>query len=361
MSVHAQFPSARLDTGMYESFYLRAVSPDEPIGAWIRYTVEKAPGLAARGSLWVNVFDANAGAPFMHRQSGEELTVPDDGWIAIGGGSHLGPALAQGYIELSEGEVSDSNSDPGSDSDSISGSMPGSRSGDPVEKTPSAMRWKLDIRPEAPELHHFKQALLYRSPLPRTKLTSPMPAARFDGTIELPGRTLQLDGWRGMVGHNWGGEHAARWIWLHGIDFREDAGAWLDVALGRVLVAGRLTPWIANGAICIDGRRSRLGGLGARGVKVAESAGRCSLTLPGERGLLVEAHVDTPAGCSAHWRYADPGAQGPADEHDVVNCSVAALALNVRAHGEAATTLHTAHGAVYELGTSATDGPAPGV
>ncbi len=316
MDVHAQFPSASLDSGMYESFYLRAVSPDEPLGAWIRYTVEKAPGLAARGSLWVNLFDADAGAPFMHRQSSDELTAPHDGWIAIGDNSHFGPTLAQGFMEMDSG----------------------------------AIRWKLNIRSDASELRHFKQGLLYRSPLPSTKLTSPMPAARFDGTIELPGRTLRLDGWRGMVGHNWGGEHAARWIWLHGIDFREDAKAWLDVALGRVLVAGRLTPWIANGAICIDGRRSRLGGLGARGLKVAESAGRCSLTLPGERGLLVEAHVDTPPGCSAQWRYADPGAHGPAGEHDVVNCSVAALALNVRGRGEAATTLHTAHGAAYELG-----------
>ncbi len=317
MDVHPQFPSVSLDSGMYESFYLRAVSPDEPVGAWIRYTVEKAPGLAARGSLWVNVFDANAGAPFMHRQSSEELTVPGDGWIAVGDDSHFGSTLAQGCMEL------------------------------------GPIRWKLHIRSDAPELRHFKQALLYRSPLPRTKLTSPMPAARFDGTIELPGRTLQLDGWRGMVGHNWGGEHAARWIWLHGIDFREDAQAWLDVALGRVLIAGRLTPWIANGAICIDGRRSRLGGLGARGLKVAESAGRCSLTLPGERGLLVEAHVDMPPGSSAEWRYSDPGAHSPDGEHDVVNCSVAALALNVRPPGEAATTLHTAHGAAYELGIHA--------
>ncbi len=218
---------------------------------------------------------------------------------------------------------------------------------------PEAIRWKLNIRPDASELKHFKHSWLYRSPLPRTKLTSPMPAARFDGTIELPGRTLRVDGWRGMVGHNWGGEHAARWIWLHGIDFREDAQAWLDVALGRVLVAGRLTPWIANGAICIDGRRSRLGGLGAHGLKVAESAGRCSLTLPGERGLMLEAHVDTPPGSSAEWRYSDPGAHGSHGEHDVVNCSVATLALNVRARGEAATTLHTAHGAAYELGISA--------
>ena len=125
------------------------------------------------------------------------------------------------------------------------------------------------------------------------------------------------------------------------------------MALGRVLVAGRLTPWIANGAICIDGRRSRLGGLGARGLKVAESPGRCSLTLPGERGLLVEAHIDMPPGGSAEWRYSDPGAHGPDGEHDVVNCSVAALALNVRPRGEAATTLHTAHGAAYELGIHA--------
>ncbi len=51
MDVHAQFPHATLETGMYESFYLRAVSPEEPLGAWIRYTLEKAPGLAARGSL----------------------------------------------------------------------------------------------------------------------------------------------------------------------------------------------------------------------------------------------------------------------------------------------------------------------
>jgi hypothetical protein len=29
----------------------------------------------------------------------------------------------------------------------------------------------------------------------------------------------------GMVGHNWGGEHAERWIWLHGLDFEKAPGA----------------------------------------------------------------------------------------------------------------------------------------
>jgi hypothetical protein len=338
MAVQSMFANAPLQKGMYESFYLRAVSPHEPIGAWIRYTVHKRPGQPPQGSLWSTVFDARRGAPFMHKHTTTELSVPAGGWIEIGAGGgteggeggRLGPTAADGSC--------------------------------------GAARWSLRIANGEPELRHLKQSWLYRAPLPRTKLTSPAPACRFDGTIELPDRTLELAGWRGMVGHNWGSEHAERWIWLHGIDFAEDRAqtsardappgapqtlpTWLDVALGRVLVAGRMTPWLASGAISLDGRRIRLGGLGARGVKVAESAARCSLTLPGEGGLLLEAHIDSPPGAAAGWRYADPVGHGPeeATVHDVVNCSVARLSLNVRPHDGAARTFHTEHGCAYELG-----------
>ncbi len=327
MAVSAVFPRAPLDRGMYESFYLRAVSPEEPVGVWLRYTVHKRPGHVPSGSLWCTVFDAAAGSPFMHKRTTEQLTAPAGGWIEIGGDSRLGPGVAEGVC--------------------------------------GPARWSLRFAGEEPELRHLEQAWLYKAPLPRTKLTSPLPAARFEGTVILEGpptRTLRLDGWRGMIGHNWGSEHAERWIWLHGIGFEEDPSAWLDVALGRVLLAGRLTPWMASGAISLDGRRVRLGGLGARGLKVAESAARCTLSLPGEGGLTVEAHVDTPQGAAAGWRYADPGAHGPegwVGEHDVVNCSVAALALNVRARGEAARTLHTPHGGAYELGMRERDHGVP--
>ncbi|HWY90824.1 MAG TPA: hypothetical protein VNY31_09160, partial [Solirubrobacteraceae bacterium] len=92
------FPSARLGAGMYESFYLRAVSPDEPVGAWIRYTVHKRPGQAPKGSLWCTVFDASRGAPFMQKHTSSELAVPPGGWISIGPDSTLGPQLAEGRI-----------------------------------------------------------------------------------------------------------------------------------------------------------------------------------------------------------------------------------------------------------------------
>ena len=35
---------------MYESFYLRAVNPDERVSIWIRFTVQKASGRPPMGS-----------------------------------------------------------------------------------------------------------------------------------------------------------------------------------------------------------------------------------------------------------------------------------------------------------------------
>jgi hypothetical protein len=373
--VHAIFADAPPRTGMYESFYLRAVAPDRPLGVWIRHTVHKPPGHSPRGSVWCTVFDGDA-PPFMRKLTTNALSAPGGGWIAVGD-SRIGPGEAEGSC----GEA----------------------------------RWSLRLDSDEPELRHLPREWLYRAPLPRTKLTSPMPAARFTGTLELPSptpgappgpapgappgpapgappgpvdgappgpvdgappgpvdgaptrppataasppsppsppaaaaprRTLALDGWRGMVGHNWGAQHAERWIWLHGVGFEQQPDAWIDVAIGRVRVAGLIAPWVASGALCIDGERHRLGGLGARGLLVAERPERCVLSLPGAGGLLVEAHVKAPPTALAGWRYADPDG----GEHDVSNCSIAALTLTVRRPGRPARTLRTAHGAAYELG-----------
>lgn len=314
MPVAPVFPNAAPRAGMYESFYLRAVSPDEPVGVWIRYTVHKRPGEPARGSLWCTVFDARRGRPFQHKLTSENLGVPDGGWISIGEAT-LGPEEARGSC----GEAS----------------------------------WSLRFASTEPELRHLPRGWMYRAPLPRTKLTSPAPAATFEGTLELsgtaelPGRTLRLRGWRGMVGHNWGAEHAERWIWLHGIDFAQDRDAWLDVAIGRIRVGPWLTPWVANGALSLDGRRIPLGGLGARGLLVAETPRRARLCIPSPEGLTLDAHIDTPEQANAGWAYADPDGS----QHEVSNCSIAALTLTVRQPGTApARTLSTAHGAAYELG-----------
>ena len=50
--------------GMYESFYLRAVHPHDPVGVWIRNTVHKQPGRPPVGSVWCTIFDARRGLHF---------------------------------------------------------------------------------------------------------------------------------------------------------------------------------------------------------------------------------------------------------------------------------------------------------
>jgi hypothetical protein len=323
MATEAVFPRARARAGMYESFYLRAVSPEEPVGIWIRHTVHKAPGRAPRGSVWCTVFDARRGRPFMHKLSTDDLRVPADGWIAVGD-SVMCPRSANGSC------------------------------GD--------ARWSLRFGAEEPELRHLSPAWLYRTPLPRTKLTSPAPAASFDGVLELAGRgAIELHGWPGMVGHNWGSQHAERWIWLDGLAFSEEPGAWLDLALGRLKLAGRMTPWAASGALFLDGRRHRLGGLAARGTRVAADAAGCSLALAGEGGLRLRAKVEVPGDSAAGWRYADPdGGGSESGEHDVVHCSVAAVELTITpAHGGPARILRSAHAGAYELGMRERDHGVP--
>jgi hypothetical protein len=316
MSVGAVFPGAPRRAGMYESFYLRAVSPEEPVCVWIRYTVHKRPGRPPRGSVWCTVFDARSGRPFMAKLTTNDLYAPSGGWITVGD-SRMTPADAQGTC----GEAS----------------------------------WSLHFASAEPELRHLPRRWMYRAPLPRTKLSSPLPMARFNGTLELPVRTIELRDWPGMVGHNWGAEHAERWIWLHGVGFPEAPEAWLDVAVGRLRVAGRLTPWVANGALSLEGQRHRIGGLGARGLLVAETPTSCKLTLPGAGGLVLNAHVQDPEESVAGWRYADPDG----GEHDVANSSIAALELDVRKPGNPSRTLHTPHGAVYELGMRERDHGVP--
>ena len=320
MRAEPVFVGAPEAAGMYESFYLRAVSPREPVGVWIRYTVRKAPGQAARGSVWCTVFDASRGAPFMHKSTFEHPQVPPGGWIEIGGRSRIGPDGAEGEC--------------------------------------GPARWALRFAAEAPELGHLRPRLLYRTPLPRTKLTSPAPLARFDGVLELEGRgPIDLRGWHGMVGHNWGSEHAARWIWLHGCDFTGAPEAWVDVALGQVRVGSRLTPWVASGALSLEGREHRLGGLGTARPVVHESAAGAEIQLGGADRLQVIAHVEVTPGSAAGWRYADPDGA----EHDVVNCSVAGLELALGRRGEGGRlALRSTHGGAYELGAAGAP-PPPGV
>jgi hypothetical protein len=300
--VAARFPGVAPKAGHYESFYLKLCHPEEPLGAWLRYTVHKRPGAPATGSLWFTLFEP--GGPRAAKVTVAAPRSGDGDWLSVGE-ARLGAGYAEGSIA---GEVS----------------------------------WDLRFEGGEPPLLHLPRPWMYSAFVPRTKLLTVLPAARFDGTLAVDGRELRVDGWRGMVGHNWGVQHAERWIWLHGLT---GDGDWLDVAIGRIKLGPMTTPWIANGALSLAGERHVLGGPGRR-VDVDESPDSCAFLLPG-KGMRVRGTVSAPRQRFVGWVYADPDG----DEHHAVNCSIADMRLMVeRSGGGAGWELEMLGGAAYELG-----------
>jgi hypothetical protein len=165
----------------------------------------------------------------------------------------------------------------------------------------------------------------------------------FSGRLEIAGERVEVTGWPGMAGHNWGSEHAAAWIWLHGIAFDEAPGVWLDLSVGRVRVGRVLSPWLGNGALTVDGEQVRLGG--PRRARVEATPAGCRVAVP---GAVIEAR--SWPGQTVVWPYADPGG----GEHHSLNCSIAELRVRLERPGRPPLELATAHGGVYELGTTDT-------
>jgi hypothetical protein len=306
----ARWPDVRPGRGHYESWYLRAVDPSAPRGVWIRYTVTVQPEGEPAGQLWCTWFDRAAPAP-------RAVRVP------------AGPPGSGGAFWIRFGEHSFGPE----------GAIGAARSED------VSTRWSLHVTGGEEPLQHLPKPWMYAGRLPRTKLLSPVPAAVFDGTVEVDGETVAVEGWPGMVGHNWGEQHAEEWIWLSGLAFDgAPSSTWLDVALGRIRLGPVTTPWVANGAISLDGERLPLGGIGRRpGVAASDDA--CVLRLTGS-GVRVTASVAAPDEAFAAWDYANPDGS----RHRVRNCSVADLVARVDRPGLAPVELRAPGRAAYERG-----------
>jgi hypothetical protein len=298
-----------LVAGRYESWFLSArdVEPGRsPRALWIRHTTHRAADSdAASGALWCTVFDPGAGAPSAVKQS---LPAP----LPDGAGADVfrGEARARGRMA----------------------------------------EWNLALSGAGTPLRHLRPGALYRLPLPRTKLEAPVPDGIASGRLVFDGVEVDVVAWRATVGHNWGAEHAERWVWLHAAGFEDEPDAWLELAIARVRVGGALSPWIANGAVALGGRRFRLGGLGhITGVRVIAGPGRLEAMVPGQRvAIRVAVHADLDQ--TVGFKYAGVTADPVGGEREVLHAGLAEVRLGIRRPGRSSAELLTNGGGAYELG-----------
>ena len=315
MRSQARFPEVPKKAGHYESFYLKLVQPGGGRGAWIRHTVHKRPGEDATCAIWFVLFDSSAAGPrATKRQFGADELSSSPGT----------------YIRVADASLTDG------------------RAVGRVETDALAAKWDLSFADSHEPFHHLPREFLYRSKLPKTKFLSPYPDAVFNGVLEVGGERIDVKDWRGMIGHNWGAEHAERWVWIQGSGFEgRSPEDYFDMAVGRIKVAGRTTPWVGNAMLMLDGEPHRLGGFGqVRSTVVEESPTGARFELKG-KGVKVTGNVSAAAKDFVAWIYADP--VGP--EHNTLNCSVSDLELDVELDGGPAERLTVKGAAAYEFGT----------
>jgi hypothetical protein len=318
MDEGARFPKIAARAGHYESFYIKACRPDGGRGIWIRHTVHKRPGAEPNASIWFVLFDRESEGPRAAKVTvpATELTAPAGSWIRVAD-AEIGPGWARGSIATDALEAS----------------------------------WDLTFAGDAPPCKYLPSDRLYETRLPKTKFVAPFPDARFDGRLDVGGEEIEIAAWPGMVGHNWGSEHAERWVWLEGTGFADAPDAYFDAGAARIKLGPWTTPWVPSGMLMLEGDAHRLGGFGQiRSASVDATPGACSFVLPG-KDIVVRGRVSAPTKDFVGWIYADP--KGP--EHNTINCSVSDLELTVEQPGRSPRQLHLPAGAAYEFGMRETD------
>ena len=293
-ALRPRYLEAQAKDGLYESLYLTAHHPAEPRALWVRHTVLKPPAAEPRASLWCTWFGeggvraGKVSTPDVSSTPERPLQVGQHAWIGVDG--------ASGGINLDQLRAS----------------------------------WDLRFGDPEPPMLHLPKEWMYTAPVPRTKSMSAAPMLRLAGSLEVDGQAVDIDGWPCSIGHNWGTEHAERWIWVHADAETQDGPVWLDAVVGRVRLGPVTTPWIANGAVSIGGHRHRLGGLrpGA-GTRATEHDRGATVRLRGD-GVTVEVRSEIELASCVAWTYADPVGK----TREVVNSSVARTVLAIDHHGD---------------------------
>jgi hypothetical protein len=217
----AEQADGQLGAAGYESWFVSAHDPVSRRALWIRHARHRPRAGTESAATWCTVIDRDDGMP---------PAVVKEVFSAFPPDVAAGPGQFRGHATMGTGRA----------------------------------RWDLTIASEQPPLRPLRPPILYRSPVPRTKLEATVPDGLVTGTLEIDDRAITVSGWRATVGHNWGTEHADTWVWLHAAAFGGAPEAWLELVLARIRVGPLRSPWTAMGALSVGGSLTFLGGLGRR-------------------------------------------------------------------------------------------------
>ena len=308
-----------------ESYFLKANDPEGARALWLKATIfsraSEPGGAVAEG--WAIAFDRRAGtrrhqawkssipiarASFDRARLGVTWDEPGDG-----AAFSLTPGVARGRIDRGKSHVA----------------------------------WDLRYAEDGPPLELLPYGWMYSAPFPKSKLVTPVPDTTFSGEVEVNDERWSLDGWRGMLGHNWGRGHADLYAWCH-VNAWDDAGEPLvfEAVSARVRTGPVLLPLLTLVAV-----RSR--GVDYRFHRPSDMA-RAVAKIDGRRYVVsvesdlgrVEAELSADAEDMVGLYYANP--VGPMTH--CLNSKLAHARLSFEPAGRP-RVVHTSSRAALEIGT----------
>lgn len=193
--------------GHYESYFLRANHPTDKKAFWIRYTIfsPKKNTEKAIGEIWAIYFNEKG-----HVASKQEVKIDK---------CKLNTTNFNIQIDKNELKSNESKGDLGK------------------------INWKLDY--ESSEAPIFLLPLnYYNLPFPKAKSIVPQPFAKFNGSLEVEGETIDIKDWIGSQNHNWGEKHTDYYAWGQVVGFDNYPDSFLEVITAKQKIGFVSTPFL---------------------------------------------------------------------------------------------------------------------
>lgn len=313
-----------LDTGHYESYYLRANHPERPLGFWVRYTIFSPKGRPADaiGELWAVWFDGETDIVVATR---EEHPIADCEFDT----SKLGVRIAHAALE--------------------NGCMTGH-----AERNEHRISWDLTFADAQPPLLMFPEPM-YSKGFPKAKTLVPGPNALFAGALTVDGERHEIRDWRGSQNHNWGSRHTDSYAFGQVAGFENAPDSFLECSTAQVKIGPIWTPRMTLLVLRHAGKEYRLNTI-RQALRAKGEFRYFEWTLTSATPEIeVAARFQAPHAHFVGLTYYNP----PGGTKTCLNSKIARVELNLRFPDAKAIALQSGPRALFEILTDDTSHGVP--
>ncbi len=228
--------------GQVESFFLKANHPERPeLAFWLKFTIlDSGDGEDALAEVWAIRFPGRGGP---HRAA--KHTSPASSARL----SREGLGVDIGECELHEGRTRGN-----------------------IGEGEAQIRWDLEFDYKDQQvMYGLPHQWMYNSGFPRNKVYTSCPSTRFRGLLSVGEDSWQIEGWPGMLGHNWGRAHNPRYHWAQ-CNLFENADCIFEGWSARLQLGPWLSPWLTGAAVRYAGEEllfNAVGGILNRSVRTS--------------------------------------------------------------------------------------------